>query len=292
MKILLAGAAAVLLLALVAACSPLRALNVLVPSGGYQVAAGLDYGSLPRQKLDIYIPGAQIHPGTLPVIVFFYGGSWQTGERQEYKFIGEALASKGFVVVIPDYRVYPAVRYPAFVEDAAAAFAWTHREVARYRGDPRRMLVMGHSAGAHIAAMVAYNERFLGAHGLGRGDVRGLVGLAGPYDFVPTEPAIKAALSVDGGSADAAMPARYVHGGEPPSLLITGGRDTRVEPGNEERLARRLRESGSELVERVYPSMNHAGILARLASPLRNDELLDDIAAFAHRHTAARAAPR
>ncbi len=269
----------------------MRALNAFVPSRGYQLSAGLEYGSHPRQKLDVYVPDLQAYPGTLPVIMFFYGGSWQTGERQEYKFIGEALASKGFVVVIPDYRVYPEVRYPVFVEDAAAAFAWAQREVLRYRGDPKRMLLMGHSAGAHIAAMLAYNERFLGAHGLGRADVRAFIGLAGPYDFVPTEPAIKAALSVDG-SADAAMPARYVHGAEPPSLLITGGRDTRVEPGNEERLARRLRESGSDLVERVYPSMNHAGVLARLAAPLRNDELLEEITEFARRHTATRAAPR
>ncbi|HUP97222.1 MAG TPA: alpha/beta hydrolase, partial [Usitatibacter sp.] len=179
MKSLLACAA----LLLAAACSPLRVLNAFVPSSGYESTTGLEYGLHPRQKLDVYVPDPQAYPGTLPVIVFIYGGSWQTGERQEYTFIGQALASKGFVVVIPDYRLYPEVRYPAFVEDAAAAFAWAHREAARYRGDPRRMLVMGHSAGAHIAAMVAYNERFLGAHGLGRGNVRGLVGLAGPYDF-------------------------------------------------------------------------------------------------------------
>jgi acetyl esterase/lipase len=288
MKVILLGGAALALL-LLAGCSPLRVLNAFVPSGGYELTDGREYGPHPRQKLDVYVPDAVAHPGTLPVIVFLYGGAWQTGERAEYRFIGEALASKGFVVVIPDYRVYPEVSYPAFVEDAAAACAWAHREARRYRGDPRRMVLMGHSAGAHIAAMVAYNERFLAAHGLGRGDVRALVGLAGPYDFVPSEPAIVAALSV-GGSADAAMPARYVHGGEPPSLLVTGGRDTRVEPGNQVRLARRLRQSGSEVVERVHPAMSHAGVLARLSAPLRDAGLLDEIAAFAHRHAAA--APR
>jgi acetyl esterase/lipase len=276
---------------LLTACSPLALVNVFVPSGGYRVAGGLAFGTHPRQKLDVYTPAAAAHPGPLPVIVFFYGGAWQGGERAEHRFVGEALASRGFVVVIPDYRMYPEVRYPAFVEDAAAAFAWTHREIGRHGGDPQRIVVMGHSAGAHIAAMLAYNERFLAAHGLRRADVRALVGLAGPYDFVPTEPAIAALLAGEG-DVDAAMPARYVRGGEPPSLLVTGGRDARVSPGNQERLAGRLREAGSPVVERVYPSMNHAGVLVHLAAPLRDERLLEEISQFAHRHAAARGEQR
>ena len=288
-KLAAAAAAAAALFA--TACSPLAVVNAFVPAAGYEATTGIAFGPLERHKLDVYVPDAARHPGTLPVIVFIYGGAWQGGERAEYRFVGEALASRGFVVVIPDYRVYPQARYPSFVEDAAAAFAWAHREIGGYRGDPSRMAVMGHSAGAHIAAMLAYNERFLAAQGLARGSVRAMIGLAGPYDFVPTEEAIRAALAVNG-STDASMPARFVRGGEPPSLLVTGGEDTRVEAGNAERLARRLREAGSEVVLSTYPSLSHSGLLVRLSAPLRDDSLLDEVTAFARRHTAARPPPR
>ena len=277
------------LLAGLAGCSPIGIVNVLVPSSGYRVQRDIAYGSHARQKLDVYVPEAATGP--LPLIVFFYGGSWQMGERGDYKFAAQALASKGFVVVVPDYRVYPEVRYPAFMEDAAAAFAWAHREAAGFGADPARMVLMGHSAGAHIAAMLAYNERFLAGQGRSRGDVRAVIGLAGPYDFVPTDPRIAALLSGEG-SSDAAMPTRYVRGGEPPTLLITGSADTTVSPGNQERLARRLREAGSEVVARGYEDLNHVTVLGRLAAPIRRDELLEEIAGFAHRHAAARPTPR
>jgi acetyl esterase/lipase len=220
---------------------------------------------------------------THPVIVFFYGGAWDSGARGNYLFVAEALAAKGFVVVIPDYRVYPEVHYPAFVEDAAAAVAWTRREIARYEGDPKRLFVMGHSAGAHIAAMVAYNEAFLAHEGLKRSDIRGFIGLAGPYDFKPSEPKILAALSGDPGGTDAAMPARYVHGGEPPSLLIRGDKDTRVEASNQDILLKRLRAAGSPAEDMRFPDLTHSTVVAKIAKPLRDDALLDAIVQFARR---------
>src|ERR1043166_3822029 len=121
---------------LAAACSPLAVLNAAVPSRGYSVDVGIAYGTLARQRLDVYTPDAAAFPGPRPVVFFLYGGGWQSGERGHYKFVGEAFTSRGFVVVVPDYRVYPEVRYPAFVQDAAKAFAWTHREIARRGGDP------------------------------------------------------------------------------------------------------------------------------------------------------------
>lgn len=273
------------LFAALAACSPLGIVNALVPDGGYRVQRDIAYGTHERQKLDVYVP--EQATGTLPVIVFFYGGSWQMGNRGDYKFAAEALASKGFVVVVPDYRVYPEVRYPAFMEDAAAAFAWAHREAGSFGGDARRMVVMGHSAGAHIATMLAYNERFLAAQGRSRSDVRAVIGLAGPYDFVPTDPKIAALLSGEG-STDAAMPARYVRGGEPATLLITGSADGTVSPGNQERLARRLTEVRSPVTARSYEGLNHVTVLGRLAAPIRRAELLEEIATFARRHSAPR----
>jgi len=215
------------------------------------------------------------------VIVFFYGGGWQSGRRQDHTFVAEAFTSRGFVVVIPDYRVYPQASYPAFVEDGARAVAWTVDHATTYGGDPKRITLMGHSAGAHIAAMLAYNRRFLEPRV--RASVVSFVGLAGPYDFTPTEPAIQALLSAEGDSSQA-MPARFVKGGEPPSLLVTGDDDTRVNPENTDRLERRLREVGSRVEVVRYPSKGHALVLVGLSAPLRDEGMVEAIVRFIQSH--------
>ncbi|MEO7742741.1 MAG: alpha/beta hydrolase [Usitatibacter sp.] len=279
MRLLLLLALPLLLGLLLAACSPLRAVNVLVPERGFERAEGIAYGDDPRQRLDVYVPRVA-GAGALPVIVFFYGGAWQGGQRGQYLFMAQALASRGFVVVVPDYRVYPQARYPAFVEDGARAVEWTVANIGAHRGDPKRLVLMGHSAGAHIAAMLAYNRRFLDSGS--RAAIQGFVGLAGPYDFKPTEAVVEEILGAEGGT-ELAMPSHWVRGGEPPSLLVTGDRDTRVEVGNTERLARRLRDAGSPVEVRHYPSLNHSTLLLRFAAPFRDDELLETIAQFARR---------
>lgn len=274
MKNLLLGMAAILL----AGCSPLRALNALVPEGGLELESDIAFGSLPGQRLDVYRPRGTAG-GARPVVVFIYGGSWKAGDRGNFLFVAQALASRGFVVVVPDYRGSPDHRYPAFMEDAAAAVAWTHREASRYGGDPGGIFLMGHSAGAHIAAMVAYNERFLRAHGLGRDTIRGVVGIAGPYDFEPTDPGILATLTGEG-PASGAMPTRFVRGGEPKTLLITGGKDKTVSPVNTHKLIARLNAVGSPVRHRDFPDYSHVTILGRLAAPFRDEALLGEIAAF------------
>ena len=267
----------ILLVLLLAACSPLAAVNVLVPERGFERIEGIAYGDHPRQRLDVYVPRVE-GVAALPVVVFFYGGGWQGGERGQYLFMAEALASRGFVVVVPDYRVYPQARYPVFVEDGARAVAWAAAHIGAHRGDPRRVVLMGHSAGAHIAAMLAYNRRFLDAGS--RASIRGFVGLAGPYDFKPSEAVIDEILRAEGGT-ELAMPAHWVRGGEPPSLLVTGDRDTRVDPGNTERLARRLRAAGSPVEVLHYSELDHSTLLLSFAAPFRDEALLDAIARFA-----------
>jgi acetyl esterase/lipase len=267
---------------LAAGCSPLVLLNAAVPERGYTLQDGIPYGELSRQRLDVYTPDAKAFPGARPVIFFLYGGGWQAGERSQYRFVGEAFASRGFLVVIPDYRVYPEVRYPEFVRDAAKAFAWTHREAARLGGDPAHIVVAGHSAGAHIGAMLAFNDRFLREAGLARADVHAFVGLAGPYDFKPEEPSFVAIFSGEGDS-DQAMPPRFVHGGEPPALLLIGDGDKRVGRYNQERLAARLQAVGSPVEARVLEGYGHPGIVGRLAAPIRDDRLLQAIVDFAAR---------
>ena len=259
-----------------AACSPLPALNVLVPEDGYERHAGLAYGDKTRQKLDVYVPRGAA-PAPRPVVVFFYGGGWQSGERGQYKFIAETLTRSGFMVVIPDYRVHPEVKYPEFVRDGAQAIGWVVHEIGRYGGDPARLVLMGHSAGAHIAAMLAYNRQFLDTQT--RASLKGLVGLAGPYDFIPDEAVIAEILAVNG-TTQPAMPVEYVHGGEPATLLISGDRDARVNPNNTRSLARRLRQFGSQVDERHYPDLNHYNIMLRLSAPFRDEALVATIADF------------
>lgn len=267
---------------LASACSPLVVLNLAVPSRGYAADEGIAYGALPRQKLDVYVPDPSAYPAPRPVIVFYYGGAWQGGERSQYKFIGEAFTSKGFVVVVPDYRVYPEVRYPGFVRDAAAAFAWTQRHVGRYGGNASHIVVMGHSAGAHIGAMLVYNERFLREAGVAPGAVHAFVGLAGPYDFRPDEAALVELLSGEG-DTELAMPAHFVKPGAPPALLLQGDSDRRVSITNQEKMVARLQAAGDPVEARVLEGYGHPTILTRLARPLRDQALLDAIAAFAAR---------
>ncbi|MBS0254266.1 MAG: alpha/beta hydrolase, partial [Proteobacteria bacterium] len=219
----------------------------------------------------------------LPVIVFLYGGSWNSGMREGYGFAGRALAAQGFVVAVPDYRLVPQVRYPAFLEDGAAALRWVRAHVGEYGGDPNRVVVMGHSAGAYNAAMLAYDARWLGE----RPWLKGFIGLAGPYDFVPLKSdATRAAF----GQADdlaATQPINHVAPGAPPALLAVAGKDVTVGPRNAESLAAALARAGVPVQRRTYPGVGHVGIVTALARPLRGRApVLADAAAFARQVTA------
>ena len=255
--------------------SGLDVLDALVPRRGYRAETDLAYGDGPRRRLDVYRP---IDAGaSSPVIVFFYGGNWEAGARAHYRFVGQSFARQGFVTVVPDYRLYPEVRYPAFVEDAAAAVVWTVNRITRLGGDPTRIVLAGHSAGAHSALMLALNPGFLGAT---RMALAGAAGLAGPYDFVP-EGRNRDILAVDAGGPSA-MPIDYVDGVAPPVLLLTGDADTVVKPANSARLAARIRARGGTVRLVEYRGVGHAKIIAALASPL--SWLLPvrrDVAAFA-----------
>lgn len=182
---LLIGLGAVLLLLAVAACAPLAALNALAASDPHARVGDVAFGSLPRQRLDIYRPAAAAPPGGWPVVVFFYGGSWNRGERAQYGFVGAALASRGMLALVADYRLYPEVRFPDFLADSARALAWGLDHAAEQGGNPQRVFVMGHSAGAYNAAMLALDPRWLAATGHTPGELAGFIGLAGPYEFLP-----------------------------------------------------------------------------------------------------------
>ena len=267
-----------------AVVSPLRTFATLVPkdSGSERSAAGIAYGANDRQKLDIYVPTEGVQTGR-PVIVWFYGGSWNSGSRQEYGFIGRALASRGFVTVIADYRLVPEVRFPGFVEDGAAAVRWTRQNIASYGGDGERIVLGGHSAGAYIAAMLANDPRWLGDD---RAALKGMVGLAGPYDFVPFD--VAASMEAFGEWPDAAdtQPVTFASGDSPPHLLLTGETDDTVQPRNSDALAARLRDAGVDAQVIRYPDVEHINIMLALSRIRRGSApVLDDVTAFAGRVT-------
>ena len=251
-----------------AACSPLRALNALSPGGASQASAGIPYGSNPRHKLDIYTPNGGA--AGAPVIVFFFGGNWTAGERADYAFVGRALASRGIVAVIPDYRLYPEVRYPDFLDDAAQAVAWTAREIGRYGGDPARLFVMGHSAGAYNAAMIALDGSYLGKFGLKPAALRGWIGLAGPYDFLPVENKVTRPVFHFPDTPPASQPINHVGVSAPPALLIAASSDSLVNPArNTGGLASKLRSKSVAVTEVYYDGVSHTTLVGSIAAPLR-----------------------
>ena len=271
--------AALIALATLAGCSPLAALNAFVPSDDYTLSTAT-YGDDPRQQLDIFRPLPAMGPA--PVVVFFYGGSWREGDRADYRFVGEALASRGVVAVVADYRLYPQVRYPQFVRDSASAVAWTLREIGRYGGDPTRVYVMGHSAGAYNAAMVALDPRWLSAAGASPAMLAGWIGLAGPYDFLPiTGTDIKPVFDFPDTPADS-QPIAHATAQSPPALLLAAAHDGVVNPQrNTAQLAVKLRDTGGQVSSRVFDGVNHVTLIGAMATPLRSlAPVLDAIAEF------------
>ncbi len=270
-----------------AACSPVKLLNATIPSSGYKKTSGIAYGQDARQVLDVYVP-ADTDKASIankrPVVVFFYGGSWQNGDRANYLFVAQALTSRGYVAVLPDYRTYPETAFPGFVDDAAAAVRWTRDHASEFGGDPGRLFVMGHSAGAQIAALITLDPRYLAAQSMSKADLRGMIGLAGPYDFLPiTDPVL---LDVFPASTRAqSQPINFVTSNEPPMFLAAGTDDHTVDPGNTDRLARALQSTGNRVEVKHYEGYSHVRIVAALAAPLRGSStVLSDVAGFIDTH--------
>jgi len=246
--------------------SPMPALNLLAGGGGVSRTENLAYADGPRHGLDVYAPKAAL---SAPVVVFFYGGGWESGSKDMYRFVGHTLATRGIVAVIPDYRVHPEVRFPAFMEDAAQAVAWVRSNAARFGGDPDRIFLMGHSAGANIAALLAVDVTYLRAVGLSPiRDMCGVIGMAGAYDFVPPNPRRFAAVFGPEAEWPRSMPINFVTTAGTPPMLLTGEADGTVEPGNTTRMAKRLDSAGVSAQVAVYPGISHRSIIVSLGSPL------------------------
>ncbi len=260
------------------ACSPLALVDATLPTEGWTQREALEYGSDPRQKLDIYLP-AEDKPRAL--LVFFYGGGWDSGDRADYRFIAAAFTSAGYAVAIPDYRLYPQVRYPEFLEDSAKAVAALakHPELAGLM--PERTFLIGHSAGAWITVMLALEERWLQAGGIDPNRLAGAVGLAGPYDFDPRLYKTTRQSFGNVETIELTQPLHFARGDAPPLLLLHGAEDTTVEAIDSSILAEQIQRMGGRADYRFYDDIGHLRIIGALAPQLTwIAPVQDDILSF------------
>lgn len=268
-----------------AACSPLSMLNSLAPRDPARIGPfGVRYGAGPRRRMDVYAP-ADLGGRRWPLLVFFYGGAWRSGRREDYSWVGQALASRGFLTVIPDHRLVPEVRFPGFVEDGAAAVAAAREIAADHGGDADRVLLAGHSSGAYIAAMLALEPRWLKAAGVDPAVVRAFAGLSGPYDFHPFD--VKASIEAFDQAPDprGTQPVNLDLSAAPPVFLGHGGRDETVRVKNSESLNRALAAAGRPVELKIYPQLDHKDVALALSRPFRGKApVLDDMTRFLQAH--------
>jgi acetyl esterase/lipase len=272
---------------LVAAPNQLDIINNFWPgdSGVERVVEGVTFGDKTGLKLDVWTKtdGAK---ATKPVLIFFYGGGWANGARDHYGFVAKAYAAKGFVVVMPDYRKVPQVRFPAFVEDGAEAVKWTRDHISEYGGDPARITLAGHSAGAHIAMMLTLDQHYLANLDVDPKIIRATVGLSGPYDFLPLD----SKRSIDAMSRwprlEETQPIHFARADAPPIMVVTSTEDDTVKPRNAILLSEKLHALGAFVDFRVYQGLNHENVAMALSKPFRHlAPVLDVSAAFLHTHS-------
>lgn len=261
----------------------LLTVNVPAAFGAYVREVDIPYGSHRKHRLDVYRPKRGGAPPR-PLVVFWHGGRWTSGDKLEYRFVGAALAELGFIAVVPNYRHYPDVKLQGFMEDAARAACWTAEHARGMGADPARLFTMGHSSGAHIAALLALDSSYFGAIGQPAPRIAGLIGLSGPYDFLPLKEADVKDMFGPPERYPISQPVNHVTTQAPRALLIHGARDRMVSPENSRSLAAALRACAVPVTLELYPRMGHADTVAALSRPARRRaSTLADIAAFVER---------
>ena len=250
-------------------CSPLHVVNKLSTESDSVTVVHRRYGKEQRQQLDVFMP-ERIVAGS-PVVVFFYGGSWKRGNKGKYGFVGHSLGNKGYVAVIPDYRLYPEVTFPAFVEDGAKVLAWVREHVEQARNG---VVVMGHSAGAHTAALLALDQSYVKATGQSMSTIRGMIGLAGPYGFNPMEYESTRPIFADVEIIEKAMPVTFACSANIPLLLFHGEDDSLVFPENSRELSRRVYECEGSVRYLELDDMGHFSIVLGLSDSFLAEEAI------------------
>ncbi len=254
----------------------LQIFNTLVPKDyeGMLADANMAYGAEPRQTLDVYRPREAKLP--LPVVVFVHGGSWQEGNKSGYEFAGRALAAKGYLTFVINYRLHPDDPYPAFIDDTALALRWANENAKAFGGDPDQLYAMGHSAGAYNIAMAVLDQRYA----VGRPDLKGVITLAGPFDFVPLDSPITRKVFGTLQNLPATQPINHARGDAPAFLILHGSSDTTVFPRNATALDAALKHAGAQSILKMYDDVSHVGIMLALSKPLRGTPVLDDAVEF------------
>jgi acetyl esterase/lipase len=276
------AALAALAAALAAGCGRVAFMAANVPAvfGAYRRHPNIAYGAGPQHRLDVYVPNTlPVKPA--PLVVFWHGGRWSFGDKADYRFVGAALAELGYVTVVANYRHYPEVKMPGFMDDAARAALWAFAHAGEFGADPHRLYLMGHSAGAHLAALVTLDPRYFAATGNPAPPIAGVIGLSGPYDFLPLVEADVRDMFGPPQNYPESQPINFVRSDAPPMLLLHGLRDDTVWPKNSRNLATALSARGVPVTLRLYPKLLHADTVAALSLPARGRApTLAEIAAF------------
>lgn len=259
--------------------------NLPVSFDDSAVQRDVAYGPLAEHRLDIYYPDHEVAQ-ELPVILFIHGGKWSYGDKTQYPFVAQRFTQRGYVVAVINYRKYPDVTFPAFIEDTARAIAWLHAEAASLNIDASQLYVLGHSAGAHMGALVSADARYMQAHGGERQWIAGFAGLAGPYAFTPEADDLKAIFG---------PPERYplmrvtthIDGQQPPMLLMHGAEDTTVGLFNGERLKQAIDDKGGVVTLSTYEGLDHIDMVGIFSWVYAHDRgITDDIDQFFRKHGA------
>lgn len=262
------------------------ALSILDPfnipgtldGGVAELGKDIAYADGPRHTLDVYAP--QNPAGPAPVVVFIYGGAWKFGSKNDYPFVGHALAAKGFVTVIPDYRLVPDVQYPGFLQDNAAAIKWVEDNIGRYGGDPKRVFLVGHSAGAYDAVVLGMDSSFLREAGATI-PIRGVVGISGPYAVYPFEFSELQAAFGNTDNPQLTQPINMPTDEAVPLLLLQGSTDLIVNPDNTARMKQKFSHDKRSLSAKIYEGLGHMEPIIALSQIWRwRSPVLDDIVAF------------
>ncbi len=272
----------VMLVLLLTGCekSALFTVNSLARFGDYSLTSDVRYGPDKINRLDIYQPEYS-SKGT---IIFFYGGCWgacQTLPKEQYRFVAQTLAEQGYNVVIADFRLYPNALFGEIMDDAVAVVDWTVKNIEFYGAQNNQVTLMGHSSGAHIAAMLTTNADYLGADLYS--SVNGFIGLAGPYQFKFDQPYQYELFA--NFAYDETQPSFFVDGSEPPMLLLYGKEDKKVHIRNINAMRNALEANDGRFEAILYDDVNHAEIVAALSIPLRKRySVTDDIINFLTRN--------
>jgi acetyl esterase/lipase len=284
LALVLGGLGAVVLSGLTAACSTVQYFIANAPAafGDYERRTNIRFGDDPRLRLDVYQPKAT--GSARPVVVFFYGGSWLRGERSQYRFVGAALAERGFVTVLPDYRLYPKARFPAFLDDGAQAVAWVQQHAHEFGGDPQRIVLMGHSAGAHLAAFLAFNHDYLQRAGGKPEGIAGLVGLSGPYVLRPNSRVLHRIFGKPYTIKDW-QPVHFVDSTSPPTLLVHGEDDGVVSVEQTRELSAALKRHHVPVETEILAGRGHAATVAAFTLVLHSEAIVENTTRFIERVT-------